>query len=495
LGEKSKFPLGISPQAKENAQKKISVGLGQIDLFNDLEKEVKLNLINGSFNKFQNEKPQYIDDVLKERELRPRNSRTTIGRVSNTFIGGLGYIPNDTPITRQGSSVIKTGKEDEFDLSNYVISHDTIFVYKDIGEAFYNLLKEEMNPEPWEFLQDVEKYENSKIVKEKIKLLKEIYLTYIDDNAEKPVNISAVTKNHFIEKITPQLSVDDNWILEEPIDEIFDETKRIVKAEMIVDVFPRFPKSSYCSGILAKYKNNTKVLLPKLVLKNSYNNDFVLDKIITDADIDYFKRALEDSFDYEILSWNSSKIITTLFGTNNYIPKVTLVDDVAVYKYDAVVPYPLEHVVCSLALLNNRVKYDADCKSVTELEYIPFGEFNELVKEKHDYSLVEPRGISIVEIDFLFKDDARMMKNSAAMTAFYDDSTESYYVFSRPVICQLFHQSGEEELDWKKTISMNLNGKPVKYSLYFSITLQVYQKIEGGKTHFRHFHSNSRIFF
>jgi uncharacterized protein (DUF2267 family) len=293
LGEKSKFQLDISPQAKEIAQKKISVGLGQIDLFNALEKEVKLNLINGSFNKFQNEKPQYIDDVLKERESRPRNSRTTIGRVSNTFIGGLSYIPNDTPITRQGSSIIKNGKEDEFDLSNYVISHDTIFVYKDIGDAFYNLLKEEMNPEPWEFLQDVIKYENSKVVKDKIKLLKEIYNTYIDDNATKPVNISAVTKNNFIEKITPQLSVDDNWILDEPIDEVFDETKRIVKAEMIVDVFPRFPKSSYCSGILAKYKNNRKVLLPKLVLKNSFNNDFVLDKIITDTDIDYFKRACE----------------------------------------------------------------------------------------------------------------------------------------------------------------------------------------------------------
>jgi hypothetical protein len=378
--------------------------------------------------------------------------------------------------------------EEEFDLSNYIISHDTIFNYKDIGEAFYQLLKEELNPEPWEFLQAVEKYENIKPIKEKIKYLKEIYSTFIDDDSNKPVNISGITKNNFIEKITPQLSVDDNWIIDEPIDEIFDEMKRIVKAEMIVDVFPRFLKCSQCSEILNKYKNNPKVLLPKLAMKNSYNNDFVTHKIILDTDIEYFKRASEDSFDFEILSWNSSKIITTFFGVHNYIPKVTLVDDMTVYKYDAIVPYPLEHVICSLALLNNRLKYDEDCKAVNENEFIPYKDYNEMVKEKYRFGLAEHRGVSIVEVDYLFKDDPRTMKHSAAVTVFYDESSETYFVYSRPIINHYLNQNKDEEVDWRQTTTLKENGKVVKYSLYFAITLQIYKKISGGKTHFQHFH-------
>eukprot|EP01080_Neovahlkampfia_damariscottae_P013112 gene13112-8582_t len=349
LSEKSKLILNISPQAKINAEKKVSSGLGQIDLFSDLEKEVKNRLIDRDFKKFQKEKLKYIDDVLKERELRPKKQTSGYNRISENY-EKLSFIPSETVSGRQASiglpTINVTGKrqelDEDFDLSNYIISHDTIFNYKDIGNAFYELLKDEVNPEPWEFLMDVEKFEHLKSTKEKMKMMKEIFNTYIADEAPKMLNISGVIKNGFIEKLTPQLS-EDSWILDQSIESIFDEIKRIVKAEMLVDVFPRFSKSQFCSNVLEKYKNNPKVLLPKIAIKKSYNNDFVLDNIILDEDIDYFRRASEDTFDYEILTWNSSRIITTFFATHNYIPKVTLIDNIAVYKYDAVVPYPLEH--------------------------------------------------------------------------------------------------------------------------------------------------------
>ena len=376
-------------------------------------------------------------------------------------------------------------------MSNYVISHDTIFNYKDIGEAFYELLKDEVNPEPWEFLQDIEKYENLKSTKDKIKLMKEIYDTFISEEGSKLLNLSAVTKNSFVEKIEPQLNSEDQWILEQPIGDIFDEIKRIVKAEMIVDVFPRFSKSHFCLNVLEKYKNNPKVLLPKIAMKHSYNNDFVLDNIILDEDIEYFRRASEDTFDYEILTWNSSRIITTFFATHNYIPKVSLVDNIAVYKYDADLPYPLEHVVCSLSLLNNRLKYDSDFKSVKEIEFVPYEEYNKMIQKKYEKELSSRRGVAVIESDIDFKDDSKHLKYSAAYTVGYDDSSESYYVYSRPIIHLDFQSNDLTNYDdhWMKTIELKnkSTGKLTKYSLYFAISLQIYQKNGEGKTKYQQF--------
>jgi hypothetical protein len=218
--------------------------------------------------------------------------------------------------------------DDDFDLRNYTIPRDSLFEYSDIGEAFYYFLKQEMNPEPWEFLQDVKFFKKLKSTKEKIKLMKEILELFILKGATKLLNLSANTKSTLLNSLKDQLELDSEWILETPIDEIFDETERIVKAEMLVDVFPRFTRSLTCLQVLSKYKNNPKVLLPVIVLKNTITDDFVLDNIILDSQIEYFKKASEDSFDYEILSTKTNEIINTFFGTNNYIPKITLVDDI-----------------------------------------------------------------------------------------------------------------------------------------------------------------------
>eukprot|EP01080_Neovahlkampfia_damariscottae_P002407 gene2407-2871_t len=75
LKEGSKYALNISNEAREVAIKKVKDGLGQIDLFTDLEKAVKFNLINESFARFQQEKEKYIELVLKDREIDGKKPR------------------------------------------------------------------------------------------------------------------------------------------------------------------------------------------------------------------------------------------------------------------------------------------------------------------------------------------------------------------------------------------------------------------------------------
>eukprot|EP01080_Neovahlkampfia_damariscottae_P003570 gene3570-6305_t len=378
--------------------------------------------------------------------------------------------------------------DEDFTLTNYTIDHQTIFEYKDIGDAFYEFLKIEINPEPWEFLQSVEKYEKLKSTKDKIKCMKEIVMTHISDKSPKLVNISGVTKRKLLNSLQPQLNEekDTKWLLNVDIDSIFEETKKIVRSEMIVDVFPRFIRSINCLHVLSRYKNNPKVLLPVIALKGSYTNEFVKGNIILDSHIEYFKKAAEDSFDYDLLS---TKTINTFIGTNNYIPKVSLVDDITVYKYEGIVNYPLEHVICSLTLLRNRLKYDNDCLAVDEIEYLGYEKYNQLIQEECEVSLINKRGVAIVEMDYLYPGDSRYMKQSSAHTVTYNKQgdDEEYLFFSRPIESRKLQSN--EEFDWKKPVEITMgDGKKRKHYLSFGIVLQSFKKIDDEKTFLRYFH-------
>jgi PAS domain-containing protein len=74
MSEKSKYSLNISSEAFDITKKKVKNGLGQIDLFSELEKAVKFNLISESFSRFQLEKEHYIDIALKERETKKKKN-------------------------------------------------------------------------------------------------------------------------------------------------------------------------------------------------------------------------------------------------------------------------------------------------------------------------------------------------------------------------------------------------------------------------------------
>jgi PAS domain-containing protein len=72
MGEKSKYSLNISSDSFDMTKKKVKNGLGQIDLFSELEKAVKFNLISESFSRFQIEKDHYVEIALKERETKKK---------------------------------------------------------------------------------------------------------------------------------------------------------------------------------------------------------------------------------------------------------------------------------------------------------------------------------------------------------------------------------------------------------------------------------------
>jgi hypothetical protein len=94
LKDGAKEGVNISNESKIEAIAKCQNGVGQIDLFNLLEKAIKFNLMNESFSRFQAVKMEIIDDILKEMEekggkVRVSGSTTTMKVLPSGFLQPL----------------------------------------------------------------------------------------------------------------------------------------------------------------------------------------------------------------------------------------------------------------------------------------------------------------------------------------------------------------------------------------------------------------------
>lgn len=68
LKQGAEYQVNISKKTLDEAIEKVEKGIGQIDLFNNLEKAIKFNLIGESFSRFQSVKNEFIELALKEME-------------------------------------------------------------------------------------------------------------------------------------------------------------------------------------------------------------------------------------------------------------------------------------------------------------------------------------------------------------------------------------------------------------------------------------------
>jgi hypothetical protein len=97
LKEGAKEGLNISNESKTQAIDKCQNGVGQIDLFNLLEKAIKFNLMSESFSRFQIVKIEMIDHVLKE--LNEKNPHLNI-----SISSGSGHLKGVNFLTKMGGT-------------------------------------------------------------------------------------------------------------------------------------------------------------------------------------------------------------------------------------------------------------------------------------------------------------------------------------------------------------------------------------------------------
>jgi Asp-tRNA(Asn)/Glu-tRNA(Gln) amidotransferase B subunit len=139
--------------------------------------------------------------------------------------------------------------------------------------------------------------------------------------------------------------------------------------------------------------------------------------------------------------------------------------------------------------LKDRVKYDVDCISVDEIDYIGYEKYNQMMKDKELPELETRRGVAVVEMDFKFQGDSKFMKQSNAYTVLFNEKEQEYYIFSKPIKPKRF---SNDDFDWRKKFEVKSeeHGKEkIKiYKLTFGVTLQIFKKLDNEKTIFKYFH-------
>jgi len=186
--------------------------------------------------------------------------------------------------------------------------------------------------------------ESDKEVKPKIEKLVDLY---INDGAKKEINISSETKRNCLEK----LKVDQTL-------EVFSEIQAILISEMKYDSFKRFVRSKACHEIIEKYSSNKEVCQPVLSTKFNYKNEDFVEQRVYEEDLKFMDILYKDSPQWELLtSFKDGKALGNSFWSiANYIPDVTIAPCVSVAKYDLILPYAFEHVLCSFYPLGKKKK-------------------------------------------------------------------------------------------------------------------------------------------
>jgi hypothetical protein len=248
-------------------------------------------------------------------------------------------------------------KRSSFDLQKHHVHFHSIYQNEEMKISFLKHLESEFNTEPFEFCLLVEEFEAKKQDEEKLKLFFEIYEIYLKNNSEKEINISGEIKQVFNQKNSEQIENKEKWILKEE-KTIFSSIRVSIESQLYHDVFPRFIRTTNCIKVLEKHHRDSKVLELKQIYDFPYKDSDFETEIVTDTDITFLDRLMEDSYDWDLVYSENKSHTNTFFLKKSYLPDVSFFKDSKVYKFESMIPFSLEQCIEGLCSINQLKKYD-----------------------------------------------------------------------------------------------------------------------------------------
>jgi hypothetical protein len=275
----------------------------------------------------------------------------------------------------------------KFDLNKYRIKFDSVFDDEELKTLFRKHLEKEVNTEPLDFIEEVERFKNSE-EKERMKKIEEINETYIKSKSKKEINLSGETKEEFFEWLSNNKD-------QEKLIEAFDKLVGYIKSELEADSFKRFIRTDIVKKKLFEKRENPKVMVPRSQTMFNYQALDFQKWFITPKDInflDYLNNT--DSYDWELSKSKEKtggnsfynlkcKDISPNFpeGKNYGILKIQQIYNYSLEKVANVV-FPLENFISGI-LFNIKIESLDENETKKRFENLP-----EILKEgKVDYTI------------------------------------------------------------------------------------------------------------
>jgi hypothetical protein len=372
----------------------------------------------------------------------------------------------------------------EFDHLNFSLHFESVFIEKEIGNAFSEFLKTEFNQEPWKFLCKLKELGNLKDFTAFKDNSKKIILDFINEGSPNEINISGKSKLTLMENYDAGMADLNDSNIEEIYQKLFFPIEKIVKQEMYHDSWKRFLRTNVCVSLMKKYKNNSSICSPQITELFSHSDDYFKHPFVYDQDFDFANLLIQDNNNWELLWTNEEKKMNTFYSKLNFFPLVKFSKNVKTVKFESVIPMSLQRVLLSYSTIEGNVKADPNTMYLKTLKNYSFEELKQVAKEKgfQEHVGKYQRGLSLNEshLAFPFPFDPRIWKYSCSMH--YNPEDENVMVLLKPFI-----EGDIKFLEAYVGEVYHKSGKPMKkmkvYPL-FSYGITKYQKIDEKKVLF-----------
>jgi hypothetical protein len=347
----------------------------------------------------------------------------------------------------------------EFDLSNYIIRFESLFLVPEIAVNFYEFLKTEFNTDNWDFitsLQMLNKLCQKKNTKKIITHVQLICNTFIVEKAPKEIHIAKAHK----EEILKQISLLDkkSWNLKVSPNQLFETLEKRILMEYKNDAFKRFIRTPEALKIIEKHKNSRHVLTPLISQVYNYKDEDFQDKPLNEKDLEFLNFLQTDNANWQMILSNKKGNQTGFSSISNYFPSLTFASsNLACGKNEMFFDFPLEAV--ALAVYSNYHKKNPFITGVKVDEY------------KHGaHALIEE------SIQFAFFSEPRVKKSYFSIH--YDVELKKLTMVSKP--CQL---KNVPFIELQETEVVQKNGtKKMKAVQYFALTETVLTQVDENRT-------------
>lgn len=363
----------------------------------------------------------------------------------------------------------------KFSVEKYTIYWHSVYLKEDINQVFKNFLKDEMNLDPFECVEMINKMKATPL-KEQNQLFVAIIETFVDKNSEKQVNISG--KDYEILLKLYQDAKDAK--LKNPVEDL-SNLKMILEQELYLDNFPRFIRCKNYINLFQKYKDDSQVMCPAVTTRFSLN-DNQFDKLIaTESELDFMMELSKDSFEWQHIHGN--KNINLYFSDTDFLPYSKFFKGSSCIKADAILPYNYHRV---LTVLNHERLNDAfNIKRTNKI--LTFYSVEDLKKLYPESNIIGP----CIDIDetlhfpFPFNTPRRL---KITITMLHVEKDHTVLILIKPSLGNLKYK--DKEIDWSKKNPLNdgLDGYYVP-----TIHLIKVKKVADLITHVTHIKSKSHL--
>jgi hypothetical protein len=368
-------------------------------------------------------------------------------------------------------------------IDSYMIQFDTTLNNPLIGKYFEKYLETEFNVEPWRFLTEIKKLENSKNNKECIQRISYILEHFVNEGSDKQVNISGRLRKELIHNFSPQVKNEEEWILPFKPQSYFHKAFQIVSNELYHDSWKRFSRSPDYKEIITKYKNDPSICRLRITDEFHYDDKYFLHPYVEDRDFDFAKLLFQDDNHWELIGSKVADNVNIFYTKQNYLPNLSYGKNVRGLKYECVVPCAFQQSLLGYLTNESFINSDPNTNKVETIEYIDY----EKLKKKlnvDELKYKRTHGINIIDIVLPFPFNARVAVNG--FSAHYDPETKSLVSIWKPF---LMH-----DLQFGKASMMDIvttkGGVPKRVKTYplFDWMFSKFQKLDDDKVLFSQVH-------